>query len=398
MADLDTFRAEVRHWLTHNAPHSLMDLSAKLPTGSANQGGRRATFAHPDMKVWLEKMAERGWTALDWPKEYGGGGLSKAEAKVLREEIATLKLPLPLTGVGLEMIGPTLLQFGTEEQKREYLPRITRGEILWCQGYSEPGSGSDLASLQTRAVRQGDHFVINGQKIWTSQAHFSDWMFLLVRTDPTAMKHEGITFLLMDMETPGVEVRPIKLISGVSHFCETFLTDVVVPVKNMVGKVNEGWTIAKALLNHERTMAANMIGGGARKERSIREWAHEYLDYEDGRIVDASLRQRMVQYEMDSRAFKLTNDRARANAKAGRPPGAESSMFKIYGSELNQRRLELLLAIAGPQALGWDGVGVEKKALVLTREWLRSRGNTIEAGTSEIQLNIIAKRVLGLPD
>ncbi|MGH8009361.1 MAG: acyl-CoA dehydrogenase family protein, partial [Candidatus Binatia bacterium] len=227
MADLETFRAEVRRWLADNAPRSIMDITARIP-GSTNWGGRRPTFAHPDMKVWLDMMAERGWTAPEWPTEYGGGGLSKAEAKVLQEEMAALKLPLPLAGAGVAMIGPTLLQFGTEEQKREHLPKIVRGEIAWCQGYSEPGAGSDLASLQTRAVRQGDHFVINGQKIWTTHAHLSDWMFMLVRTDPTATKHAGITFLLMDMETPGVEVKPIKLISGISHFCETFLTDVQV--------------------------------------------------------------------------------------------------------------------------------------------------------------------------
>lgn len=397
MADLETFRAEVRDWLVHNAPRSIVDITARIP-GSTNWGGRKATYAHPDMKVWLDMMAAWGWTAPEWPKEYGGGGLSKAEAKILQEEMTALKLPLPLAGAGVAMIGPTLLQFGTEEQRREHLPKIVRGEIVWCQGYSEPGAGSDLASLQTKAVRQGDHFVINGQKIWTTHAHLADWMFMLVRTDPTATKHEGITFLLTDMEAPGVEVRPIKLISGVSHFCETFLTDVQVPVRNVVGKVNEGWTIAKALLGHERTMAASMFAGGARKERTIREWAQEHLDYEDGHIADTTLRQRMAQYEMDSRAFQLTNGRARDNAKAGRLPGAESSIFKIYGTEMNQHRCELLVAIAGPQALGWEGAGFEKKELDLTREWLRSRGNTIEGGTSEIQLNIIAKRVLGLPD
>jgi acyl-CoA dehydrogenase len=350
------------------------------------------------MKRWLEVMAERGWTAPEWPTQYGGGGLSKAEAKILREELAALKLPEPLSGFGLTMIGPVLLQYGTEEQKQEHIPKIVRGAIRWCQGYSEPGSGSDLASLQTKAVLHGDHYVINGQKIWTSYANYSDWMFMLVRTDPQAKKQEGITFILVDMATPGVEVRPIKLISGSSPFCETFFTDVLVPAKNVVGRVNDGWTVAKALLNHERTMIASAFGGGAGRKRTMRDWAHEYVDFDGDRLADEALRQRIAQFEMDALAFKLTADRSRDAAKAGRPPGPESSMFKIYGTELNQRRQELLLSIAGPQALGWEGPGFTERELTLTRDWLRSRGNTIEGGTSEIQLNIIAKRVLGLPD
>jgi alkylation response protein AidB-like acyl-CoA dehydrogenase len=395
MADLEHFRAETRKWLLENSPVGVRGLTLAL--GEGNWGGRRATYPNADMKRWLEVMAERGWTAPEWPGQYGGGGLSKAEAKILREEMAALKLPEPLSGFGLTMIGPVLLQYGTEEQKREHIPKIVRGEIRWCQGYSEPGSGSDLASLQTKAVLQGDYYVINGQKIWTSYANYSDWMFMLVRTDPSAKKQEGITFILVDMETPGVEVRPIKLISGSSPFCETFFTDVLVPVKNVVGKVNEGWTVAKALLNHERTMIASAFGGGG-KRRTMRDWAREYVDFDGERLADESLRQRLAQFEMDALAFKLTTDRSRDAAKAGRPPGPESSMFKIYGTELNQRRQELLLSIAGPQALGWEGPGFTERELTLTRDWLRSRGNTIEGGTSEIQLNIIAKRVLGLPD
>ncbi|HJY84235.1 MAG TPA: acyl-CoA dehydrogenase family protein [Candidatus Binatia bacterium] len=396
MADLEKFRVETHKWLTDNAPRSIM--GTQLGLGEGNWGGRKATYPNPDMKVWLDTMAERGWTAPEWPNQYGGGGLSKAEAKVLREEMAALKLPAPLVGFGLTMIGPTLLEYGTEEQKREHLAKIIRGEIRWCQGYSEPGSGSDLASLQTRAVLQGDYYVINGQKIWTSYANLSDWMFLLVRTDPNAPKHEGISFILMDMASPGVEARPIKLISGSSPFCETFLTDVLVPAKNVVFKVNHGWTVAKALLNHERTMIASAFGSGTGRRQTIGDFARKYVDFAEDHIVDTALRQRMAQYEMDNLAFKLTTDRARDAAKAGLPPGPESSMFKIYGTELNQRRQELLLSIAGPQALGWEGPGFEEAELSLTRDWLRSRGNTIEGGTSEVQLNIIAKRVLGLPD
>jgi len=396
MADLEQFRADTHNWLLENSPAGVRGLILAL--GEGNWGGRRATYPNPDMKRWLEVMAERGWTAPEWPTQYGGGGLSKAEAKILREEMAKLRLPEPLSGFGLTMIGPTLLQFGTEEQKLEHLPKIARGEIRWCQGYSEPGSGSDLASLQTKAVLHGDHYVINGQKIWTSYANYSDWMFMLVRTDPNAKKQEGITFILVDMATPGVETRPIKLISGSSPFCETFFTDVLVPAKNVVFKVNQGWTVAKALLNHERTMIASAFGGGGGKKRTMRDWAREYVDFDGDRLADEALRQRIAQFEMDALAFKLTADRSRDAAKAGRPPGPESSMFKIYGTELNQRRQELLLSIAGPQSLGWEGPGFTERELTLTRDWLRSRGNTIEGGTSEIQLNIIAKRVLGLPD
>ena len=396
MADLETFRAKTRQWLTDHAPASLIGTASSELEG--NWGGRKARYRNPDAKVWLDRMAEKGWTAPEWPAQYGGGGLSQAEARILREEMESLRLPVPLIGFGLTMIGPTLLEYGTEDQKHEHLPGIVRGEIRWCQGYSEPGSGSDLASLQTRAVLDGDFYVINGQKIWTSYANFADWMFLLVRTDPDAPKHQGITFILMDMETPGVETRPIKLISGSSPFCETFLTDVRVPAANVVSQVNEGWSVAKALLNHERSMIATAFGGGGGKRRGLRDWAKHYVDCDGERLADAVLRDRIARFEMDNMAFRLTAERSRDAAKAGRRPGPESSMFKIYGTELNQRRQELLLSIAGPQALGWDGPGFDERELGLTRDWLRSRGNTIEGGTSEVQLNVIAKRVLGLPD
>ncbi len=398
MAELESFRSDLRDWLDANAPASLRGAQSSELEG--NWGGRKASYANPDTKVWLDVMAERGFTAPEWPTEYGGGGLSKAEAKALREELRAMQLPAPLIGFGLTMIGPTLLQFGNEEQKREHLPKIVRGEIRWCQGYSEPGAGSDLASLQTRAVRDGDHFVINGQKIWTSYADRADWMFLLVRTDTEGKKQEGITFILMDMDQPGVEVKPILLISGSSPFCETFITDVRVPAENVVSEVNNGWTVAKALLQHERTMIAEAFGSSPRaaKAQSFADWAAEYVGREGGRLADSTLRDRLAQNEMDARALALTTQRARDAAKAGHAPGPESSMFKIYGTELNQRRQELRLSVAGPQALGWEGPGFSPDELTLTREWLRSRGNTIEGGTSEVQLNIIAKRVLGLPD
>ncbi len=398
MAEIDSFRNDMRGWLEANAPASLRGAQSDELDG--NWGGRKATYANPDSKIWLDRMAERGFTAPEWPSEYGGGGLSKAEAKVLREELERAQLPAPLIGFGLTMIGPTLLQFGSEEQRHRHLPPIIRGEVRWCQGYSEPGAGSDLASLKTRAVRDGDDFVINGQKIWTSYANYADWMFLLVRTDPDAKKQEGITFILMDMDQPGVEVKPILLISGGSPFCETFITDVRVPAENVVSDINAGWTVAKALLQHERTMIAAAFGTSPRSARSetFADWAAEYVGRDGERLADATLRDRIAQNEMDSRALSLTTQRARDAAKAGHAPGPESSMFKIYGTELNQRRQELRVSIAGPQSLGWEGAGFSPAEITLTREWLRSRGNTIEGGTSEVQLNIIAMRVLGLPD
>ena len=397
--DPERFREELVAWLERNAPKSLRGAVGSELEGI--WGGRKAKWPDPDAKRWLDACAERGFTAPEWPREYGGGGLSREEARVLRQELARLRMPPPLIGFGLTMIGPVLLQFGNEEQKREHLPRICRGEIRWCQGYSEPGAGSDLAGLQTRAVRDGDFYVVNGQKIWTSYADQADWMFCLVRTDPAAKKQEGITFLLFDMETPGVSVKPIPLISGSSPFCETFLTDVRVPVANVVGKVNGGWTVAKALLAHERTMIADAFGGagGGGRSRGLAASARDAVGVDaEGRLADASLRHRIAQTEMDTRAFVLTTQRARDAARAGHGPGPESSMFKIYGTELNQRRMEVAVSIAGPQALGWEGPGFDERELDLTRQWLRSRGNTIEGGTSEIQLNIIAKRVLGLPD
>jgi alkylation response protein AidB-like acyl-CoA dehydrogenase len=394
MADLDTFREETRAWLVANAPASM-----RGPLANPDDlcwGGRNARYPD-DVKRWLDVMAERGWTASAWPREYGGGGLTKQETKVLAEEMGKLRLRPPLTGFGLSMIGPLLLQEGSEELKREHIPKIVRGEIRWCQGYSEPGAGSDLASLQTKAVRDGDVFVLNGQKVWTSYGDKADWMFILVRTDFEAPKHGGITFLLMDMDTPGVSVRPIRLISGSSPFCETFLTDVRVPTRNVVGRVNGGWLMAKALLGHERTMIADVFKERDDKQRLVT-LARRYLGEDGGRVADALVRDRIAQVEMDQACLDLTLTRARDNAKAGHKPGPESSIFKYYGTELNQRRRALMVEILGPQALGWEGPGFADDELRITRDWLRSRGNTIEGGTSEIQLNIIAKRVLGLPD
>jgi alkylation response protein AidB-like acyl-CoA dehydrogenase len=362
-------------------------------------GGRKAVFQDPEAKVWLERMGERGWTTPTWPKEYGGGGLSGAEAKILQEEMRSLGCRAPLMSFGITMLGPVLLEFANEEQRKEYIPKIVRGEIRWCQGYSEPGAGSDLASLQCRAVLEGDHYTVNGQKVWTSYADQSDWIFNLVRTDPDVPKHDGIGFLLIDMDAPGVSVKPIKLISGKSPFCEVFLENVRVPAKNLVGTPTQGWTIAKRLLQHERSMISQMgIGGLGGRRADLVAVARRQLGCEQGPISDPILRDRIAQTAMDAMCFGLTLRRSFDSARAGRGPGPESSMFKLYGTELNKRRAELSVCLHGAQALGWEGEGFTPEELQVTRDWLRSRGNSIEGGTTEIQYNIIAKRVLGLPD
>jgi alkylation response protein AidB-like acyl-CoA dehydrogenase len=394
MDTLEAFREATRLWLKANAPQS-MDAPLRT-TDDACWGGRKTIYP-PDVKRWLDLMAERGWTAPTWPKQYGGGGLNKAEAKVLSQEMAKLRLRPPLVGFGLTMIGPLLLQEGSEELKRTHLPPIIRGEIRWCQGYSEPGAGSDLAGLQTRAVLDGDDFVINGQKIWTSHADKADWMFVLVRTDPDARKQDGITFLLMDMDSPGVSVKPIRLISGSSPFCETFLDNVRVPRSQVVGRINGGWAMAKALLGHERTMIADIFKDRA-PGNPLLALARRYIAGSESRIADPVIRDRITQVDLDQACLDLTLKRSQDNMKAGHKPGPETSIFKYYGTETNMRRRELMASIAGAQALGWEGAGFEEEELTLTRDWLRSRGNSIEGGTSEIQLNIIAKRVLGLPD
>ncbi len=394
MSDLNQFRIEVRDWLEANCPASM-----RTPMGEDDVvwGGKRVQFKHPDQKLWLDRMAAKGWTVPTWPKEYGGGGLTPHEARVLEEELKRLGARPALQSFGIWMLGPVLLEYGTEEQKQAHIPKIARGEIRWCQGYSEPEAGSDLAGLKTRAVPQGEHFMVNGHKVWTSYADKADWIFCLVRTDPMAKKHEGISFILIDMDDPGVRTRPIQLISGASPFCETFLENVRVPMGNLVGRLNDGWTIAKKLLEHERKMIAG-TGERQRSDRGLEELAKAYVGETGGRIADPSLRDRIVQQAIDMRAFGLTTRRAFDEAKSGAAPGPASAMFKYYGTELNKRRLELVLAAEGTQALGWEGEGFAPDELLVTRQWLRSKANSIEGGTSEVQLNVIAKRVLGLPD
>ncbi|MEO1829452.1 MAG: acyl-CoA dehydrogenase family protein [Pseudomonas sp.] len=391
MADLDVFRQQTRAWLEENCPQSM-----RTPQRSDNDacwGGRNFTFASEDQKRWLERMAARGWTAPEWPTEYGGGGLSQQEHKVLREEMARINARPPLSSFGIWMIGPAILKFGSEELKRQHLPPIVRGEIRWCQGYSEPGAGSDLAGLQTRAEDHGDHFIVNGQKIWTSYADKADWMFCLVRTNPDAKKQLGISLVLFDMTTPGVSTRPIKLISGSSPFCETFLDNVRVEKSQVVGEINAGWTIAKYLLTHEREMIGGM-GRTAAGQKTLPQIAVDAVGLEDGKLADGMLRGELATWDLDAAAFALTAERVLDEAKAGQGVGAASAMLKYYGTELNKRRQELMVALHGSDGLLWEGEASREGAIA--RTWLRSKGNSIEGGTSEVQLNVIARNILGL--
>ena len=397
MNELQAFRNEVRDWLEENCPPSMR---TPTPEDEVIWGGRREPFRNPDSKAWLERMAERGWTAPRWPTKYGGGGLSFEEDRVLQEELARIQARVPLNSFGIWMLGPALLEFANEQQKQEHIPPIVRGEIRWCQGYSEPGHGSDLAGLQTRAEDRGDHYLVNGSKIWTSYADECDWIFCLVRTDPDVPKHQGISFLLFDIASEGVSTSPIELISGSSPFCQTFFDNVRVPKRNLVGEINKGWTIAKRLLQHERNMVAGIggntaIGGSGSRLEDI---ARSYVGESGGRISDPVIRDRISGHRMNDRALQLTFARGGEEAKAGRANGHLASMFKYYGTEQNKRKYELVLETMGAAATGWDGDGFTGRERAYTRQWLRSKANSIEGGTSEVQLNVIAKRVLGLPD
>jgi len=390
MSELDIFRSEIRDWLEANCPEEM-----RAPVKGDDDlcwGGRNFDFQNEAQKTWLDLMSAKGWTVPTWPKQYGGAGLSRQEEIVLLQEMKRINARSPLSSFGIWMLGPALLKFGNAGQKAEHLPKIARGEIRWCQGYSEPGAGSDLASLKTKAEDKGDHYLVNGQKVWTSYADKADWIFCLVRTDNSGKKHHGISFVLFDMESDGVEARPIKLISGKSPFCETFLEDVKVPKENLVGEEHKGWSIAKYLLSHER----EMIGGqGEGLTRPLHEIAAASLGLEDGRLSDPMLRAKIAEAEIDEWAFNLTLKRKLAEAKAGASLGADSSMLKYYGTELNKRRFELMMDATGHDGLEWESERSDGGKMA--RSWLRTKGNSIEGGTSEVQLNIISKHILQLP-
>ena len=391
MSTANAFRDQTRAWLDANCPPEMRE--PIRDEADVCWGGRNATFSSPAQKLWLERMAERGWTVPAWPTEYGGGGLDAEQAKILAQEMAAIGARVPLASFGIWMLGPALLQFGSEEQKREHLPQIARGEIRWCQGYSEPGAGSDLASLQTRAEDSGDEFVVNGSKIWTSYANYSDKIFCLVRTTPGGAKHNGISFLLIDMATPGVNTKPIVLISGKSPFCETFFENVHVPKGNLVGTRDRGWDIAKYLLTHEREMIGGS-GSAAAAEKSPGQLAADAFGVgPDGRLRDAFVRADAARAEVEALAFAATMTRYKDEAAAGgKGVGDRSAVLKFYGTEMKKRRYEIAMRTAGLAGLEWEGERGQ-----LPRDWLRTKANSIEGGTSEVMLDIIAKRLLGLP-
>ncbi len=397
MDALEQFRTETRQWLEAHCPQSM-----RSPASSMDEqcwGGRNVEFSGDDQRLWFEAMRDRGWFCPDWPKEYGGAGVSAEEHQVLKDELKRISARPAHVNLGIWMTGPVIREFGTDEQKAEHLTKIASGEIRWCQGYSEPGAGSDLASLQCKAVRDGDEFVLNGSKIWTSYADDSDWIYCLVRTDPDAPKREGITFILFDMQSKGVSTKAIELTNGEKHFCQTFFDNVRVPVKNVLGEINKGWTVAKRVLEFERAMMAEMEENAARPEDSTVDLAKKYIGMAHGKIADRPIRDRIAKHEMNSRAFDITMKRVVEEFAASDPlAGMAAIIAKYQGTEEDKRKYELILDILGERGLGWEGDDFDNDELRMTKQFLSAFAHTIAGGTSEIQLNIIAKRVLGLPD
>jgi acyl-CoA dehydrogenase len=371
MSDMESFRAEVRAWLEENCPPEMRE--PVRDESDACWGGRNFTFKNPAQKLWLERCAAKGYTVPDWPTAYGGAGLTPEQTKILRSEMAKLKCRSPLSSFGIWMLGPALLKFGTEEQKVHYLNQIARGEIRWCQGYSEPGSGSDLVSLQTYGEDKG-------------YADKADWIFCLVRTDKTN-KYQGISFLLFDMTTPGVTTKPILLISGNSPFCETFFDNVVVPKHQIIGELNRGWDVAKYLLGHER----EMISGGGLGEGL----ASMGAAFPDAAANEPVLRAEMAMFDVETMAFRAHSERFMDEWKSGRAHPAYSNLMKYVGTELNKKRHELVMAAGGSDALEWESKRSSGGAK--PRSWLRTKANSIEGGTSEVMLNVVSKRILDMP-
>ena len=395
MGTLEDFRTETRTWLEQNCPDGAKG-AGQTPLGS------KSIELEPDVRTWLDRMAKKGWTVPTWPVEYGGAALNNEEYKILIEELNRVGARTPLTGRGVNYIGPTILEFGTNEQKARWLPICARGDGAWAMGYSEPGAGSDLASLATKAVKEGDNYIINGRKTWTSDAVDCDYIFVLVRTSPDKPKHEGISLVLVDMHQQGVTVNPIALISGASPFCETLFEDAIVPVTDLIGGVDRGWTVGKRLLQFERSTHAgiNISGsqGGRTEESQLPELVAYYSGKVDGRIADVSIRTWLTQHEMNTHAQQITQRRAIAELQS-RAPGFTSSAVKLTNALNIQDGDELLMTAMGNSAYHWDtDSGASEGEVAAVKKWLYQKSLTIAGGTKEVQLNIIAKRVLGLPD
>jgi len=394
----DTFRAETAQWLQANCPVSL-----RTPITSAEMvwGGSQLVFANEDQRLWFERMRERGWFAPGWPKELGGGGLNARQTRIVEEEMARLGCRQPQYNLGIWMLGPVLLELGTDAQKREHLIPMMQGSRRWCQGFSEPNAGSDLASLKTAAKLDvaGDHYIINGSKIWTSDADKADWMYALVRTDASARKQQGISFMLIDMKSPGITVKPIELIGGKSGFCQVFFDNVTTPVRQVLGTVGEGWGVGKKLLQHERAAMSKFTEGGAPSHDALAV-ARPYLQAEQagsGSAQAAVLRDRLAACLMDAQAFGLTHVRVKEQAMAGQDISGPASIMKLLQTEQEVAKYELLTQVLAQRSLSWQGDEFSTGEHDICRSWLLSKSYTIAGGSSEIQLNIIAKRVLGLP-
>ena len=391
-----SFREETRAWIEDNFPPSLKGLSLNFESPPSGD-------ALADLETWRARLADQGWGAPTWPTEYGGAGLSQADAKIIAEEMAKVGAfnHIPLNaGMGVTMVGPTLLDYGTEDQKARHLPAIASGQVRWCLGLSEPNAGSDLASLQTKAVDDGDAFVINGQKIWTSGADISQWCGALVRTDPDLKKHDGISFLMLPMDQPGVETKPIRLIAGASPFCETFFNDARAEKADLLGDLNDGWNVIKRLLQHERqsqTSARRSPAGG--KAETLQASALRYVGADEvGRLDDPDLRTRLANHLMDEEAHNLTTRRIAAEARGDVKVSPAVSILKNSATRVAQTKAELTIEIMGTQGLGWEGAQFTDKELGAVREWLSGKAISIYGGSFEIQNNIISKNVLGLPE
>ena len=394
MQDIENFRAETRAWLEDNCPAAMRQ---PLTQEQIVWSGSEVTFGNDDQRVWFERMRDRGWFAPDWPTELGGGGLSPKQARIVEQEMQRLSCRPPQFNLGVWMLGPVLLEIGTEEQKREHLPPMMQGRMRWCQGFSEPNAGSDLASLKTSArVDENGDFIVNGSKIWTSYGDAADWMYALVRTDTTVKKQEGISFVLIDMKSPGVTVKPIELISGKSSFCEVFFDDVRVPARQLVGPLNGGWTVAKKLLQHERAAMSKFSEGSAPSHDALAV-ARPYLYGEDGTLLEPVWRDKLAQLLMDSQAFALTHQRVVEQGMARMDVSGPASIMKLVQTEQEVAKYEFLMQVMGQRGLSWEGDEFSRDEHDICRLWLLAKTYTISGGSSEVQLNIIAKRVLGLP-
>ncbi len=394
---LESFRSDVRTWLVENFPTSLAGRGAALMSAETIDSTEGDAF------VWGQRLGAQGWATPTWPAEYGGGGLTQHQARALNQELDRAGAFNPLvrtTGMGITMVGPTILEYGSEDQKQRHIPRICRGEVFWALGYSEPNAGSDLASLSTKAEDKGDHWIVNGQKTWTSGADHAQWIGLLVRTDFEVAKRDGISFLMIDMNQPGIETRPIQLIGGESPFCETFFNDARAEKDEMLGDLNAGWSVGKRLLQHERQSQTGAISGvGSGKRKSLKDVAKEYVGVDvEGRLADPDLRSRLTAHLMDAKAHSLTIARVTAEARGNAKVSAAASILKNAASNVLQQRAELTLELMGHNGVGWEGEGFSKDEVNAVRNWLTGKAMSIYGGSFEIQNNIIAKNILGLPE